>query len=655
MQRRIWRQRTPRLTVLFVLSLLAVLAAPSVTPAQTSTKTYMNPLQPVVPGDGVVESCADPSVTYGQEGEKLWYMYCTADPLNDQDRNTDGGFNFHLIPQFTSPDLVNWTYVGDAFATRPVYATTNAGLFAPEIEYYRETGKYHLYYTVTDTTIPGGGSAIGVATSDSPTGPWTQSTVPVIEPHGADCCGPESRRWVFDPEVIRTSGQDYIYYGSYFGGISVRVLSEDGQSSDKTTQKNVAIANKYEGAEVVLRDGYYYLFVSATDCCRGPLSGYSVFVGRSQSPTGPFLDRDGVDLNDNEGPDEADPTNGRAGGTPVITMNGNRWVGPGHNTVFTDFDGQWWTIYHAIDRFDPYFEGGVNIFPGGCGPEDPPAEPDRCGDLNKRPAMLDPIDWVNGWPTLNGGRGPSDTRQPAPAAQPGEQTNYTTPFVREDIPGRQIASLSDEFTGSALGAQWKWVRSPAPGTYGVENGTFRFNTQAADLFVGNNTASVLTEATPQGDYIIETRVKLNVPAEGCCFNFRQAGLVIYGDDDNFIKLAHVSIFNTRQTEFAKELAPVPPGYPRYGNTVVGPPNEWTWLRIVKRTSGNEELYTAYTSRDGVNYVRGGTWTHQLGSNARIGLVSMGGPDFVANFDYVRVYDLLRRNVWAPMVSTQAQP
>jgi len=122
----------------------------------------------------------------------------------------------------------------------------------------------------------------------------------------------------------------------------------------------------------------------------------------------------------------------------------------------------------------------------------------------------------------------------------------------------------------------------------------------------------------------------------------QAGLVIYENDDNFIKLAHVSIWDTRQTEFAKELSPVPPGYPRYGNTVVGPPDEWTYLRIaVTQRNGNskggEERYTAYTSRDGVVWERGGTWTHNLGTGARIGLVSMCGSGFTANFDYVRVY------------------
>jgi arabinan endo-1,5-alpha-L-arabinosidase len=222
--------------------------------------------------------------------------------------------------------------------------------------------------------------------------------------------------------------------------------------------------------------------------------------------------------------------------------------------------------------------------------------------------------------------------------------------VKPDVPGRRITPASDEFNGTALSPQWSWVRQPAPGTYGLQNGTFRFDTQNADLYVDTNNASVLTEAAPQGDYVVETKVKLNLPPEGCCHNYVQAGLVIYGDDDNFIKLAHVSIFETRQTEFAKELKPVPAGYPRYGNTVVGPPSDWTYLRIVVKrsaatdgerrvTARGEELYTAYTSRDGRHWVRGGTWTHNLGSSARIGLVSMGGSGFTAKFDYVRVYRL----------------
>ena len=572
---------------------------------QASTGKYTNPLPVQIPGDGIVESCADPTIIQGQTaGDTNWYMYCTTDPLNGNDK-TGNSFNFHLIPMLRSSDLVNWTYQGDAFLARPGWVADDAGLWAPEIQFFN--GQYYLYYTASWTDLPGGGSAIGVATSSTPLGPWIDSGAPVVEPHAPECC-PADKRWVFDPDIVQDAGgQRYIFYGSYFGGISVRTLSADGLHSDPASQTQITIANRYEGTEVIRHDGYWYLFASATDCCRGPLTGYSVFAGRSQNILGPYVDREGNSL-----------LQGRVGGTPVISMNGNRWVGAGHNSVFEDFDGQWWTVYHAVDRNDPYFAGAVGF--------------------TKRPVLMDALDWVDGWPTVRGGLWASDKAQPAPAAQPGTQTNYEPRLFQPDQPAALLPSLSDEFNGS-FGTQWSWVRPPASEVYSVSTETLDFNTQAADLFEGSNNASILTEPAPNGNYLVEARVKLNLPAEGCCFNYVQAGLVIYGNDDNYVKLVHVSIWETRQTEFAKELAPVPAGYPRYGNTVVGAPGEWTYLRIVKRTSSGAQLYTAYTSTDGLHWVRGGTWTHQLGSNVRIGLVSMGGPGFTANFDYVHVYEL----------------
>jgi arabinan endo-1,5-alpha-L-arabinosidase len=593
------------LAVLVLLISSSALAAGNQADLQASPKKYTNPLPIEIPGDGFVESCADPTILRGQTpGDDYWYMYCTTDPLNDADK-TAGNFNFHLIPMLRSWDLAHWTYEGDAFSSKPAWVAGNAGLWAPEIKFLN--GQYYLYYGASDTALPGGGSAIGVATSSSPLGPWIDSGAPVVEPHGADCCGPDSRRWVFDPDVVEENGQLYIFYGSYFGGISARKLSSDGLHSDPTSQVPITIANRYEGAELVRHDGYWYLLASATNCCNGPLTGYSIFAGRSESVLGPYVDREGNAL-----------LQGRVGGTPVISMNGNRWVGPGHNAVFEDFDGQLWTVYHAVDQNDPYFAGAVGF--------------------TKRPVLLDPLDWVDGWPTVRGGLWASDKAQHAPAAQPGMKNKYHLKTARPDQPGRLMTSLSDEFNG-AIGTQWVWVREPAAGAYSVSSETFDFQTQAADLYVDSNNASVLLESAPRGSYLVETRVRLDLPPEGCCFNYVQAGLVIYADDDNFIKLAPVSIWETRQTEYAKELAPVPAGYPRYGNTVAATPGAWTYLRIVKRNHAGREFYTAYTSLDGANWERGGTWTHQLGQHARIGLVSMGGSGFTANFDYLHVYSL----------------
>jgi arabinan endo-1,5-alpha-L-arabinosidase len=638
------------LALLVMLGLFAPVSAVAAPPG-TGTKvggknpgTYSNPLEPQIPGDGVVESCADPTVIRGQEpGDTTWYMYCTTDPLNDEDLNAQGDLIFHRIPTMTSEDLVNWTYVGDAFpqgsSGLPDWAEDDAALWAPEVVYSTTFDQYYMFFGVTDTTAAvsgeencGNDNAIGVATSDSPTGPWEFFDEPVVDPRrgGAGC----NFLWTYDPDVlgdsVATSGT--LYYGSYYGGVwgTGLTLTADGATASEAGARMVAIDNKYEGANVVYRDGYYYIFLSATNCCNGALTGYSVFVGRSTDPLGPFVDQQGNLL-----------TDAQAGGTPFLTMNGNRWVGTGHNTVFQDANGDWWTIYHAVDQEDPFFETA----PG----------------FTKRPALLDAIDWVNGWPTVNGGTGPSDRKMPAPAGQEGEVSRHKTRLVKAQEPHKLLAAHSDEFSGGTLDSDWSWDRGTnapaAPPTHTVTEGVLRIDVQRGDTYVDVDNAYVLVRNAPSGDYVVETAVRMNVPDEGCCFNYTQAGIGVYDDEDNLVKLTETSIWNTRQTEWAKEIGEVPEGWSRYGNTIVGPPSEhqdgeWTYLRVVvERLTGAEsaaaggdtEGYTAYTSQDGVNWVRGGVWTHSLGTDAQIALFAMGtvdpGQQFTAEFDYVRVYSL----------------
>ncbi len=150
-------------------------------------------------------------------------------------------------------------------------------LWAPAVKHFN--GKYYLYYVAPTTAA--GGSAIGVATSEHPSGPWTDSGSPVIapEPNPYDN---SFLRAVIDPDEIQDQwGQRYISYGSFNGGISIRKLSADGLTSDPASEQQIAVDNVFEGANFYKHDGYYYLFVSTSSCCDGPLSGYSVAVGRS--------------------------------------------------------------------------------------------------------------------------------------------------------------------------------------------------------------------------------------------------------------------------------------------------------------------------------------------------------------------------------------
>ena len=73
--------------------------------------TYTNPVSKTF-----ADTFADPSVIRGKDG--WWYSYGTSDPLRE------GEGTPHRIPIARSRNLVDWTYVGDAFtaANRPTWA-----------------------------------------------------------------------------------------------------------------------------------------------------------------------------------------------------------------------------------------------------------------------------------------------------------------------------------------------------------------------------------------------------------------------------------------------------------------------------------------------------------------------------------------------------
>jgi arabinan endo-1,5-alpha-L-arabinosidase len=596
----IWAMRMRFLmTVWTVLSLSSLYSQPAL--SQTAAKTYTNPLSLYDPATGPVISCPDPAIIKETlSGVDNWYLFCTGDPLNTNDTNPDGSLKNHYISSFHSLDLIHWVYIGDVFPSPPAWADPNSNLWAPAVKHFN--GQYYCYFTAPSTIV--GGSAIGVATAASPAGPWTDSGQPLIPP---------SARATIDPDEVQdSSGQRYISFGSFYGGISIERLSPDGLTADPTSIQQIAIDNRYEGGSFYKRGDYYYLFASATNCCNGPLSGYSVFVGRAFSPRGPFVDQNGVSL-----------TTFATGGTVGNEANGNHWVGPGGNVVFDDDSGQSYMLYHAIDLKTPYFP----LNPG----------------FTRRPALIDPIEWVDGWPLVRSGYGPSFTPQPAPAAQPGEVNGYRPPPVKpQDQPGTLITSLSDEFNTTALSSQWHFIHPQADNSYVLTGSAYQVMTQGPDENSDPTQVSILGEPIPtSGDYLVETSITTSVPFDDtCCYNYAQGALFIYGNDLNSIKTDVFPSFDTRQTEFGKQVGPVAPNYPTYGNSVIGPPGPTTFLRIaMHRSKSAGESYTAYSSVDGLNWTRGSTWTHSLGGGAQIGISAENTSGFTMGFDYVRVYTL----------------
>ncbi len=312
--------------------------------------TYTNPVATPV--------AADPSVVRGADG--AYYLFAT------QDDWADGGGD-HLVPIFRSQDLVSWTSVGDAFNEAPGWKE-DGFLWAPDVS--RRGDRYWLYYSYS--TWGDENPCIGRATADQPAGPWTDLGRPVF---CSDDIGVENS---IDPFLWAEGGALTMVWGSFTGIYSVR-LNADGTAP--AGAKRLLADDRFEGAFVVMRDGFYYLFLSSGSCCDGAESTYEVYVGRSSVLTGPYVDREGRDL--------------RAGGGSVVLSAKVTWVGPGQVAVVQDADGTDWLYYHAIPRADPRLANGVN----------------------RRPALVDRLGWTDGWPAINGGRGPSTTPQAAPAVR----------------------------------------------------------------------------------------------------------------------------------------------------------------------------------------------------------------------------------------------
>ncbi len=244
------------------------------------------------------------------------------------------------IYSMSSTDLVNWTPGPRAVFMNNAYPSwINAkvpgftgNFWAPECRFMN--GKYYLYYSCS--TFGSQVSTIGLATNVTldPTSP--------------------SYQWVDEGEVISTttsstvnaidpalfsdaSNNLWLAYGSYFGGIRITQLSATtGKVLNASTQYAVANGG-VEAAYVSYHNGYYYLFVNRGTCCQGTNSTYHVQVGRSATPTGPYLDQSGVDLNSN-------------GGTLLLGGAG-RFVGPGHAGIFSE-NGVTYFSHHYYDGYD---------------------------------------------------------------------------------------------------------------------------------------------------------------------------------------------------------------------------------------------------------------------------------------------------------------
>lgn len=319
--------------------------------------TYLNPV--------FEPTFADPSVIRTPEG--IFYAYATQDDWGDGQR---------LIPIIRSNDLVNWEYLGDAFEEKPSWKT--GGLWAPQCVEY--DNKYFLFYSLSvwGDEDPG----IGYAVSNRPEGPF-HDRGPFIRSQET---GVENS---IDPYFFHdiSEGKLWLFWGSFHGIFATEMTYDEGRFRLKGEKVQIA-GRLFEGSCIHKKGGYYYYFGSVGTCCEGSASTYHVRVGRSSCITGPYADRSGRPLLEN------DPRTG----TLVIRENPGPegFAGPGHHArIVTDDEGNDWLVYHAIRKDFPRLPNGAT----------------------RRPLMIDRLYWNDGWPGVKENQ-PSTQPVQAPVINP---------------------------------------------------------------------------------------------------------------------------------------------------------------------------------------------------------------------------------------------
>ncbi len=114
----------------------------------------------------------------------------------------------------------------------------------------------------------------------------------------------------------------------------------------------------------------------------------------------------------------------------------------------------------------------------------------------------------------------------------------------------------DDFNGTALDASWSVLRPDATdGGVVVGNGVVTLPTGAGDIYQTTNTATNLVMRTaPSGSFTVTAKINHHGNER-----YQQAGIMIYGDDDNYVKLDRTATnasgsTNTEFFEFIQELA-----------------------------------------------------------------------------------------------------
>ncbi|MBN1796577.1 MAG: family 43 glycosylhydrolase [Sedimentisphaerales bacterium] len=251
---------------------------------------------------------ADPDIIYSEKTAK-YYIYPTSDGFTS--------WSGTYFKAFSSDNLVDWKDQGVILDLKKDVSWADRNAWAPCITEKKIDGQYKYFYYFTAA------QKIGVAVSDSPTGPFTDSGKPLIDSFPPGVNGGQQ----IDPDVFTDpkTNKSYLYWGN--GYMAVAELNDDMVSINQSTIRVITPDRTFrEGAHVFYRNGKYYILWSEDDTRS---ENYRVRYAIAPTPTGP-LDIPADNL--------------------VIAKDAKAGIyATGHNsTIQVPGEDEWYIVYHRF-------------------------------------------------------------------------------------------------------------------------------------------------------------------------------------------------------------------------------------------------------------------------------------------------------------------
>jgi beta-xylosidase len=368
-----------------------------------------------------------------------------------------------VFPILHSRDLVNWETVGAVFPHRPSWSVRN--FWAPEI--VEDRGRFFVFYTARKK---GGPLCVAVATAAQPAGPFTDHGPLVCQSIGSiDAATARDERgqlYLIWKEDGNSRNQPTRLWAQRLADDGTKVVGDKKElfRNDIPWEGGVV-----EGPFVLRRGDWFYLFYSGNACC-GRSCNYALGVARSRKLLGPW---------------EKNPAN------PILSAN-ETWQCPGHGSIGADTGGRNFLLYHSYKRTEDFAQIG-------------------------REALLDEVEWsANGWPTINGGRGPG--------------TYHIAPLNVSSSGNRD--TFFDDFNPPRPAASWQWPQDNEPILSIEPEGNGQLVLAPAIERASDIAGAVLARPTTTGDYTATTVVDVRAMKSGA-----RAGLAAYSDERNALGLS----------------------------------------------------------------------------------------------------------------------